>query len=218
MSCFAETTLVGLDSLDGLVCEQSWWSCVRFANKEVRDNGKIVNVETLANKNSGRVMFTDYWHPLRVHFIASTPKPFCLCAFHGNDPCLKQTACSHFPRSVSEDLIIVKQHSQHYISVWQHDAQPHCWFTLTQLHSVTTVVPAPWVHISENPKHVVPQRLRPECGGDDDVAALRQHTPHKHRPSIDVGGCGHTRLSEDVMHPIFSVKLHLEEGNSLSFI
>lgn len=72
-------------------------------------------------------------------------------------------------------------------------------------------VPAVWVHISENPDHEIPKYLRPEGGGDDDVAALRQHASHKHCAGVDVGGRHHTLLGQDVMHPILPVQFHLGE-------
>lgn len=95
--------------------------------------------------------------------------------------------------------------------IYTHSATHHHWFDIT-------VVPAVRVHISENSDHVIPQRLRLEGGGDDDVAALLEHASHKHCPSVDVGGRRHTLLGHDVMHPILPVQFHLEKKNNVGFI
>lgn len=72
-------------------------------------------------------------------------------------------------------------------------------------HSSTTVVPAAWVHIGENSDHVIPQSVRLEGGGDEDVAALLQRASHEHRPSVDEGRRLHTLLGQDVVHPVLPV-------------
>lgn len=77
---------------------------------------------------------------------------------------------------------------------------------------IVCVIPAAWIHVSEDPQHVVPQRLGLEGGRDDDVSALRQQASHEHRPSIDVGGGLNTLLRQDVMHSILPVQLHLEQN------
>lgn len=73
-------------------------------------------------------------------------------------------------------------------------------------------VPAARVYVCENSDHEFPQCVRLEGSGDDDVAAPWECDSHKHCASIDVSGCLHTLLGQDVMHPILPVQFHLGKG------
>lgn len=77
--------------------------------------------------------------------------------------------------------------------------------------SGAAVSPAVRVQICEDPQHEFPERLRPEGGWDDDVAALRERAPHEHGARVDVGGRRQALLGQDVVQPILPVQFHLEK-------
>lgn len=71
--------------------------------------------------------------------------------------------------------------------------------------------PAVRVQVCEDSQHEFPKCLRPEGGGDDDVAALQECAPHEHGTSVDVGGRRQALLGQDVVQPILPVQFHLEK-------
>lgn len=75
--------------------------------------------------------------------------------------------------------------------------------------------PAVRIQVCEDPQHEFPERLRPEGGGDDHVAALWECAPHEHGARVDVGGRRQALLRQDVVHPILPVEFHLEKEKLL---